>query len=106
MTTLAFGQVMDNDLESWATEKKGELSVAGFEILSFQDGKSVLILKDTKHSFDDIGFLNPFQLFTQMSTYTSDFLHTLSSLRGYSSSSAVFPRWLVFANGASSSGSA
>lgn len=97
MVTLAFGQVLEEaEILTWAKEQKGSLLDAGYDLLQLIDGKTLLLLKETQHTIEDITVLEPQRMSESFGLLLSDYIHRLSTCGLHHDHFNKFsPRWLL-----------
>ncbi len=97
MVTLAFGQVLEEaEILTWAKEQKGSLLDAGYDLLQLTDGKTLLLLKETQHTIEDIMVLEPQRMSESFSLLLSDYIYRLSTCGlHYNHFNKLSPRWLL-----------
>jgi hypothetical protein len=98
MTVLAFGQLVEGQTKRNVLSNVSTLSQRGLEVLSFTDKKTVLILKDTKQSINDVSVIQTHSMTSQIPNLLNEYSSTASTF--FSPGANMFgekfePRWIL-----------
>lgn len=98
MTVLAFGQLVEGSAKQNVLSNISTLTQRGLEVLSFEDKKTVLILKDTKQDIHDVQIIHTHTMTSQIPGLLSEYSSTAIAM--FSTGAVRFgekfePRWIL-----------